>query len=100
VYFGDRYGLEQVGVVEEFPGKEPSPRYLADLVALAREQEAAAIFAEPQLNSAAAEALAREIGVGVAVLDPIGGPQVPGRETYTALLGWNTRAMVNALRSR
>ncbi len=97
VYLAERYGLEQVAVVEEFPGKEPSPRYLARLVKLVRDSAVSALFVEPQLNPRAAEALAREAGIGVAVIDPLGGEGLPGRDSYVALMRWNCEAIVGAL---
>jgi zinc transport system substrate-binding protein len=100
VYFAERYGLQQVAVVEEFPGKEPSPRHLAHLVKLAREAAVSALFAEPQLSARAAETLAREVGIGVAVIDPLGGAGLPGRDSYIGLMRWNTDAMVRALSAR
>ena len=56
------YGLEQVAVIEEFPGKEPSPQYLAGLVRLVKKLGVSAVFSEPQFSARPAEALAREAG--------------------------------------
>jgi zinc transport system substrate-binding protein len=100
VYFAERYGLEQVAVIEEFPGKEPSPRYLAQLIGLTREVGVPVIFAEPQLNPKVARILAEEAGVGVAVVDPLGGEGIPGRECYMELMRWNTEVMVRAMTTR
>jgi zinc transport system substrate-binding protein len=97
VYFAERYGLGQVAVVEEFPGKEPSPQYLAGLVKLVRDSAVGAVFVEPQLSAQAAETLAREAGIGVAVIDPLGGEELRGRDSYVALMRWNTEAIARAL---
>lgn len=95
-YFAARYGLEQVAVIEEFPGKEPSPQYLAEVARKARALEARAIFAEPQLSPRAAQAIAAEAGKEVLILDDLGGVQ--GRATYLELMRYNVDQMEKALK--
>jgi zinc transport system substrate-binding protein len=94
-YMLRRYGLLLAGVIEPFPGKEPPPRYLADIVGRLRTSDAA-IFSEPQLPSRPAEVVAEAAGRPVGVLDPNGG--VAGRETYAELMVFNARALRAALR--
>ncbi|MDI7277044.1 MAG: metal ABC transporter substrate-binding protein [Anaerolineae bacterium] len=96
IYFAQTYGLEQVAVIEESPGREPSPEYVAGIVQLIRKYDVPAVFAEPQLPTKAAEAVAAEAGVPVIVLDPLGG--VEGRRTYVELLRYNLQQMAQALR--
>lgn len=81
-YFARRYGLEQVAFLVESPGKEPAARWLAEVADTMRRLGISAVFAEPQSNPALAEALAREIGAKVLLLDPLGGEGVPGRDSY------------------
>lgn len=88
-YFAQRYGLKQIAAVESFPGKEPSARYLAALVSLARQRGVKTVFAEPQLSSKAARVIAAELGGAVLLLDPIGGEGVAGRDSYLALMRHN-----------
>jgi len=95
-YLARRYGLEIVGVVEESPGKEPGARRIAGLVRAARERGAAAILVEPQFSPRSAEAIARDAGVRVAVVDPLGDPADPRRATYLELMRFNLRALVGA----
>lgn len=71
-YYARAYGLEQVAVIEESPGKEPPPQYLAGLVRLVKELGVSAIFSEPQFSARPAEALARETGARVYEIDPEG----------------------------
>jgi len=97
-YMAKDYGLEQAGVIQEFPGKEPAPEQLARIVDKARETKAKAIFAEPQLNSKTADVIAKEAGIKVAILDPLGGPGVPGRDSYLKLMRYNLGEMRKALR--
>lgn len=96
-YFAHRYGLVEVGPVWAGPGREPSARYLAELVNRARAAGVRAVFTEPQLAETAARALAEELDVPVGVLDPLGGPEREGREGYLELLRFNARRMAGAL---
>jgi len=95
-YFARRYGLDLVLTLEPFPGREPSPRYVAEAVAEVRAVGAKAVFAERQLNPRSAEVVAESAGVAVATLDPIGG--APGPTHYEELLRHNAAAIVAALR--
>ena len=94
-YFAARYGLDLVLEIEPFPGREPSPRYLADVVAAIRSTEAVAVFSETQLADRPAQVLAQEAGVVVRVLDPIGG--TTGVGSYEELLRHNARVIAEAL---
>ncbi|MDP2728362.1 MAG: metal ABC transporter substrate-binding protein [Dehalococcoidia bacterium] len=95
-YFAARYGLEQVASIEEFPGKEPSPQYLANIAQKARSLGAKAIFAEPQLSLKAAQTIASETGKEVLILDDLGGVQ--GRIAYEELMRYNVDQMEKALK--
>jgi zinc transport system substrate-binding protein len=97
VYFARRYGLRSLGSIYESPGHEPSARGLADLVDLARSSGVHAILAEPQLAETAGRALAGELHAEVIIVDPLGGPGMSGRDSYTALLRTDARAFARAL---
>lgn len=94
-YFAARYGLDLVLEIEPFPGREPSPRYLADVVATIRSTGARAVFSETQLADRPARVIAQEAGVAVLALDPIGG--TPGLSTYEELLRHNARIVAEGL---
>lgn len=96
-YFADRYNFVQAAVIEPSPGREPSPRYLAGLAQLMRRQQIRAVVIEPQLSTNAAQALARETGARVGLMDPYGGPGVPGRESYFDLVRYNVASLVALL---
>jgi ABC-type Zn uptake system ZnuABC Zn-binding protein ZnuA len=96
-YFGARYELEEIGVVEEAPGEEPTPRELAELAAAARRARVPAILVEPQLSPRVAQALAAEFGATTVLVDPNGDPNDPERSSYESLLRWNARAFGRAL---
>ncbi len=69
-YLFARYHLETAGVIEQFPGNEPSAAYLRQLVDLMRTAKVKVIFAEPQLPDRPAQVIAQEIGGRVERLDP------------------------------
>jgi zinc transport system substrate-binding protein len=94
-YFAHRYGLEQIGVVEEQPGKEPSAGEIAELVDLIKEEGVKVIFTEPQFNPKAAETIAEETGAEVVLkdLDPVGDPDDPNKDTYIRLIRYNLEVM-------
>ncbi len=99
-YFARRYGLRQVGVIEELPGKEPSAGDVAALVKLARSWGVRAVFAEEQFNPRVAEAVAEETGgeVRVWTLDPLGDLGDPRKGDYCSLILYNLEIMEEALR--
>ncbi len=88
-YFARRYGLIEGGVIEKFPGKDPTPTELMQIVKRIRKAGAAVIVAEPQLNDKAARVLAAEVGAEVVWMDPIGTPDEAARSTYLKLMRYN-----------
>ncbi|HEX7004164.1 MAG TPA: metal ABC transporter substrate-binding protein [Trueperaceae bacterium] len=92
-YFARRYGLDLVMEIEPFPGREPSPRYLASVVRAIRESGAPAIFNEAGLSGRAAQVLAQEAAVEVATLDPLGA----GGESYAEMMRRNARTVAESL---
>lgn len=99
VYFSRRYGLEEAGVIELSPGREPSPKHLRNLVAAIREHGIQVVFAEPQLNPRVVEVIALEAGVKVAMLDPLGG-RPPYGSDYLALMRYNLQVMAESMGER
>ncbi len=99
-YYSARYDLESLGSVYERPGHEPSAAGLARLVRGARAAGLTAVLAEPQLAGTGAEALAEELGIGVVVVDPLGGPGLPERDHYVDMMRFNTRAFAEAMAPR
>lgn len=94
-YFTHDYGLTTAGVIEPSPGREPSPRYLVELMRVIEEHDVKAIFTEPQLPRAPGEMLSQETGLPLYVLDPLGGSE--GRDTYTELILYNAEVLRDAL---
>lgn len=92
-----RYGLTQVGVTGLNPDAEPSPRRMADLVALIRRDRVHTVFTETLASPRVADTLAREAGVSTAALDPLEGlaPNTPG--DYLSIMRTNLIALQRGL---
>ena len=95
--FAARYGLTLLAPVEHRAAEEPTPRTLARLADAAKSAGAVAVLVEPQLPTAAADALAETLGVPAVVADPDGDPRVPERGSYAALLRFDAAAFRSAL---
>ena len=96
-YFSERYNVEEVAVVQEFAGEEPTPREVAALVRGARAAGIRNILVEPQLSPRVAQTIASEFGGGTVMVDPLGDSGDPARSTYEKLMLFNARAFAQAL---
>ncbi len=92
-YFARRYGLDLIVEIEPFPGREPSPRYLAEALDLIADSGATVIFSERQLPENSARVVADAAGVDLYVLDPVGGGDI---DSYQDLLRYNADIILNA----
>lgn len=72
-YLVDRYGLTQLGIMGVAADAEPTPERMARLVEFIREHDVRTIYSEELINPKLAEALAKETGTQVRVLNPIEG---------------------------
>jgi len=91
-YLTRRYGLVQVPVTGLAPTAEPSPAELAAVARLAQARHVRYVFFESLVSPGLAEALAREIGAGTLVLNPIEGitaAQAAAGTGYVALMEAN-----------
>jgi ABC-type Zn uptake system ZnuABC Zn-binding protein ZnuA len=95
--FAARYDLEEVAVIHEFAGEEPTPKELAFLVRSARRAGVPAILVEPQLDPRIARTIGAEFGATTRLVDPLGDPDTPERSTYEALMRFNAVAFVAAV---
>lgn len=93
-YFAEAYGLQVAAVFEPYPGLEPSPRFVVEFHRRIQAAGVRVVFTEPQLSVDALRPIARDLGVTLAVLDPLGG--LPGRESYIELLLFDARAVAAA----
>ncbi|MDI6800485.1 MAG: metal ABC transporter substrate-binding protein [Thermodesulfovibrionales bacterium] len=97
-YFSKRYGFKVIGVIEESPGREPSPGNIAKIINELRRLKARVIFAEPQFSPRVAETIAKEVGANVLLLDPLGSPDKPDRDTYIELMLYNLSQIERAMK--
>lgn len=95
-YFAFRYGLTQEGLIERSPGREATPKELAELLRVMARSGAGVIFAETVSSTKAADALAQESGARVVLLDPVGSPDFGA--TYEEWLRTNVRRMADVMR--
>lgn len=95
-YFAARYKLTKVGVIEKSPGREPSARYVAELVDEIKKQNVKAVLVEPQFPDKLGQTIANEAGVKVVTVDPVGG--VGGRNDYFSLMRFNAANFAEAMK--
>ncbi len=96
-YLGYRYDLEFSSLVGLSPEDEPSPATLADLQQLVADEGVTTVFYEPLEGPAPVQALADDVGLEVAPLDPVEGltDETVG-EDYLSLMAANLDALVAA----
>lgn len=70
-YFAQDYDLRQVPLMEN--EKEPGPKYLGEVIDLARQNNITTIFVEPEYNPKTAEVIAMEMNARIVALDPLAG---------------------------
>lgn len=102
-YLAARYNLTEDAIAGLEPESEPSPQRLADLARKVRADGTTTIFYETLVSPKVAEALAREAGVGTAVLDPLEGlsdEDAKAGRTYISAMKENLAAIRSALGCR
>jgi ABC-type Zn uptake system ZnuABC Zn-binding protein ZnuA len=98
LYFDRRYGITDVGAIEQSPGQEPSAGYFAKLTAQAKAYHVNAIFGEPQFSPKLTNALAASTGITVVSElydDTLG--TAPGMTDYEGMLRYDVTTIVTAL---
>jgi zinc transport system substrate-binding protein len=89
-YFARRYGLTEYATIEVSHEQEPSAKHIAEVVKQMQSSGIEFILAEEFSNLDLARQVASETGAAVIVLDPLGGPGMPDRDSYFKLIGYNT----------
>ena len=95
LYFAREYGLNVLSVIENSPGKEPTPKKIAEIEDIIREENVKALFIEPQLSSSVVDGIVIDTDIKVFSLDPLGG--TPGRDSYIKLMNYNLNTILEAL---
>jgi ABC-type Zn uptake system ZnuABC Zn-binding protein ZnuA len=98
-YFARHYGFEEVGVILENVGQEPTASELAALVETVKGAGVKAVFSEAQFSPDLSRTLAEEAGISQVVTtlynDTVGPTPV---DTYIKMMEWNVDEIVRALR--
>ena len=92
-YFDARYGLDSVGRVTADPDRRGGARHLSQLHQVIQDTQARCLFVEPQFQNPVAEQLASDLGLRLAVLDPLGSEG----ESYRGLLDNLVTGLVGCL---
>jgi len=96
-YILTRFGLVQVGTIEERPGIPPTPTHLVKLIQLMKDDKVKVVVVEPWNDVKLAERVAQEAGAKAVVLAPgVGG--VKGADTYVGAIDYDVKALAEALR--
>ena len=99
IYFLSRFGLSQIGTVEDRPGIPPSPAHLANLIRQMREASVKVLILEPWGDRRLAERVAAEAGARVVVLAHTVGA-LKGIDSYLDMFEHNVNRLAEALRTR
>lgn len=70
-YLAKRYNLQQVGIMGLAPDSEPTSARMAEIVEFCRQHQVRYIFFETLVSPKLANAIAKETGAGLLVLNPI-----------------------------
>jgi ABC-type Zn uptake system ZnuABC Zn-binding protein ZnuA len=95
-YFAKAYDLHVIATFEPSPGVEPGPRQVEAFLRQIETHQLHVLFVEPQLPRQPLEGVARDLGVTLQELDPLGGVQ--GRDSYIAMMRFNATQIAAALR--
>jgi zinc transport system substrate-binding protein len=99
-YLAQRYGLKQISIAGLSPQEEPSAAKMAEIVEFSRKHDVKYIFFETLTSPRLAEVLAREVGAGTAVLNPIGGlttEEIKDGKDYITIMEENLKVLQKAL---
>jgi len=99
-YLAARYGLRQVPIAGLDPESEPSPARLRLIIEFLRRSGATVVYSETLISPRTAEALARETGARVEVLNPLEGltPEEQARGLdYVTVMDANLNALADGL---
>ena len=97
IYFLTRFGLVQIGTIEDRPGIPPSPGHLVRLIEQMKQEKVKAVLVEPWNDKKLAERVAQEAGAKALVFASAVGA-VKGADNYIAAIDYNIRLLAEALK--
>ncbi len=92
-YFARRYGLTEVATIEVTHESEPSARHIADVIRRMSSGGVKFVVAEEFSGLDLARSVAEQAGAKIILLDPLGGEDTPGRDTYAGLIKYNLKVI-------
>ena len=97
IYLLSRFGLVQVGTVEERPGIPATANHIVKLVNLMKEDKVKAVIAEPWSDFKLVERIAQEAGARAAILAATVG-SVKGADTFIDAVDFNVKTLAQMLK--
>ena len=95
-YFAKDYGFTVVAVFEEFPGRQPGPKYLKRLQNVIKEKGVSVLFTEPGKSPQILRSLSEELKLPIVTLDPMEHSK-PSAELYELTMRANLKQLTEAL---
>jgi zinc/manganese transport system substrate-binding protein len=96
IYFLTRFGLVQIGTIEDRPGIPPSPQHLVSLIRAMKEDNVKVVLVEPWNDVKLANRVAEEAGAKAFVVASAVGA-VKGADNYIGAIDYNIRMLAKAL---
>lgn len=97
IYFLTRFGLNQVGTLEDRPGIPASPGHLVRVIRQMKDERIKVLIVEPWNDQKLAARVAEEAGAKMLVLATMVGG-VKGADSYIGAIDYNVNALAQALR--
>jgi len=98
-YFAQAYGLEVAEAFEPFPGKEPTPEFLAHFIKTIKEKNIKVVFTEPQFSVESIQQVANDLHIKISIVDPEGGG-TPETSSYIGLMRFDAETIYKALNEK
>jgi len=97
IYLLTRFGIVQVGTVEERPGIPATANHIVKLVNLMKEDRVKAVIAEPWSDFKLVQRIAQEAGANAAILAATVG-SVKGTDTFIEAVDFNVKTLAQMLK--
>jgi zinc/manganese transport system substrate-binding protein len=95
-YFANRFGLQQIGIIELKPGIEPTPNHLVALAQKMQQEKTQVIIYGAQSDRYPRQ-LASQTGASVVRLQSIAGGSAE-TDTYIKFIDYNVRSLIGAVK--
>jgi ABC-type Zn uptake system ZnuABC Zn-binding protein ZnuA len=96
-YFAKAFDLKVFGTVELKPGIDPTARHIEELIAGMKAQHVPIVIREPQFPEKVPALIAQQTGAKLLKL-PIMPGGVPGTDTYIAMIDYDIKSMIAAVK--